>query len=78
MSAELFHLQPTLSPRLQWLAKHRLETAYDAGLANEGEREAWSCYSLDNGGGIAIGASETEAIYAYCERYGLKHWSLEP
>jgi hypothetical protein len=68
MDDELFETPQHLSPKLAWLKKHR--------LATEEANGGWRCR---NGGYTheAYGVSEDEAILAYCDVYGLKHWTLE-
>ena len=58
----------SLSPKLAWLKKHRLMTKEVAGL--------WLC---QNAGQTYSTCAETEAeaILGYCEKYSLKHWTLE-
>ncbi len=73
----LFDIPYSPSPKLAWLRKHNLETAYDSGLVDVyGEKEPWSCYKF-NSDNMTIGETEIEAILRYCEKYNLKHWSLE-
>ncbi len=64
----LFPVPESLSPKLVWLAKHRLHTKDMSGY--------WLCR---NGGWTksAKGDTEDEAIIDYCARHGLKHWTLE-
>jgi hypothetical protein len=86
MNPELFpDLPPMLSPKLEFLRKHGLATAYDYGLAQEGDPAPWGCYrnrqESDPRGiteaFIGIGADEDAAILDYCAKRGLKHWTLE-
>jgi len=76
----------SLSPKLLWLKKHGLETAFDQGWASEGSIDPWSCYKPDNAtprdwhvflGDSGFGDTEDAAICAYCAKHGLTHYTLE-
>lgn len=67
---DLFPEAKADSPKLAWLKKHRLETYHYGG------GDGWRC-SNSGRTNEALGFTEEEAILAYCEKYGLKHYSLE-
>lgn len=69
--SELFPESETTadSPKLKWLKKHKLTVLDDS-------PKGWICR---NGGWTKAvhGDTEDEAIINYCERYDVKHWTLE-
>lgn len=72
----------SLSPRLMWMKRHAVVTAFDQGLADEGNEQAWSCYRADLKGDVTaknsgVGATETEAILDFCLKHNVTHWSQE-
>lgn len=79
MTDMLFDVPECLSPKLAWLKKHGLETAFDAGWQDKSE--AWSCYPKGMKGELTphncgLGETEEEAILSFCENIGVKHYSL--
>lgn len=75
----------SLSPKLLFLKKHGLETAFDAMWDEDAEK--WSCYPRewskeyrsDEGfrQGSGFGDTEEAAICDYCAKHGLTHYTLE-
>jgi hypothetical protein len=66
----------SLSPRLQWLKRNDLVTKQQ-GYAHTVHPLSWCC---SNRATTMCGWGETEldATIDYCNRYKIKHWSLEP
>lgn len=58
-----------LSPKLAWLKRNHLETWSE-------RDDRWLCGTRGRTV-MAIGATEDEAILAYCELRGIKHWTLD-
>jgi hypothetical protein len=67
MNETLFDVPEHLSPKLQWMRASHIETVC---MGTE-----WVCrtYGYTRG---ARGQTEEEAILAYCEKFGLRHYSL--
>jgi len=67
---DLFEIPESPSPKLVWLKKHRLSLNFIE------HSQDWMCC---NAGYTwqGRGKTEDEAILDYCERHGLKHWTLE-
>lgn len=68
MSAELFDLPVSLSPRLAWLERHGLSLT-------KLENGRYQC-ALDEDN-RAQGEDQDEACVAFCLKTGLRHWNLE-
>jgi len=83
----LFDIPYSPSPKLAWLRKHNLETAYDSGLAEVyGEKEPWSCAKIgfDCRGRherfekhAGFGPTEEDAIIDFCAKNNTIHYSIE-
>lgn len=76
--SDLFPVEHTPSPRLQWLAKHGLMTKKSdlpRAFAGGADRPWICCNPAYTRKGF--GYTEEEAILDYCEVFGVKHWSVE-
>ena len=91
LAGELFTVPESLSPKLEWLRKHCLETAFDAGWTADMQESPetgetlhpYSCYRSDLKGEVnfhtaGLGATEEEAILDFCAKHPeVKHWTIE-
>lgn len=88
--SELFDIPESLSPKLKWLKEHGLETAYfpeNSDLPESPETGEtcypWICYSeLDSERynpdfKPGVGETEEDAIWNYCRKNALPHYSHE-
>ncbi len=81
MSELLFDIPETLSPKLVWMRKHGVEIFQPASewigltVPETGETvQAWVC----KGAGVSAGgATGDDAIFDWCEKSGVKHWTVE-
>lgn len=69
----------SLSPKLAWLATHRLNTRRDLlprGYIGPFNSKPWTCA---NAGRTVVGFGETEddAIWQYAQQMGLTHYKME-
>lgn len=82
-------LPESLSPKLAWLRKHGLVTEFFSEALEMDEDEfgndvfPWTCHVIKTDGStyspreIGGGRTEEEAILNYCQKAGIKHYSLE-
>lgn len=79
--SDLFTIEPSLSPRLAWMEKHRIQTKHAGfGPAVHTQWTAWrNCeiYDHPHDGNAAEGETEDEAIVALAQKLGLKLWNEE-
>lgn len=76
---ELIPIPESLSPRLAWLKAHGLRTQIDdlpRCYKGPATTQPWVCH---NGTKIDCGFGDTEAdaIFDYCQKFGVKHWLVE-
>lgn len=88
MTTELFPIPESLSPKLAWLRANGLMTHYDARLTDCPESPEtgaicypWICSKRENDpfiydGLIGVGPNEEDAIWDYCRKNDLPHYSL--
>lgn len=86
MSANLFDIPESPSPRLQWIAKHGIQTSFCKDTEMD---EPWSAWigdlfeAIETGGddpeigGYATGETEDDAIVKLAKAYGLRLWNEE-
>jgi len=85
MNEDLFPGTHSLSPKLEWLKKHKLKTWFTANLGEGEDGAPWACCKEEDAdkGDIhpdncGVGATEEEAIISYCQIARLPHFSLTP
>ena len=83
--SELFEIEPVLSPKLAWIEKHKISTAF-LPSSDDGQYWCWTggyqCGAfLSNGAPadafFAQAHSFDEAIVAHAKKRGLKLWNEE-
>lgn len=84
MNEELFQLQPTLSPRLKWIAEKQVRThehpqsdpPWSAWLPSQDYGPTWSgCYDPSQESDVGHGDTEDEAIVALALKLSIPLWN---
>lgn len=70
MTSDLFPAPYSPSPRRQWLERHNL-------VLDEPSPNEHRCRNHAHTRSVTA-PTQDEAIIAFCERYDLKHYSIEP
>jgi hypothetical protein len=72
---ELFEFPVTLSPRLAWMRLHGVDVIRSAAPQ---PGAVWFCRraGMDPTNTVGAGDTDNDAIYDWCEKTGIKHWSL--
>lgn len=74
--SDLFNIPESKSPKLTWLSKHNLATKQNDRTSVPLDPNPWTCANLARTQS-AFGVDEMEATVNYCEKFGIKHWTLE-
>jgi len=86
MTAELFDTPESLSPRLAWMRKHKLETMRNPSPKAEDGESPWVCRVIKTAESksglwwpneIAGGDTEEQACEQFAMNRGLKHWNQQ-
>jgi hypothetical protein len=70
---QLFEFPVSLSPRLAWMNLHAVEV-----FRGPPGGPAWFCrrVGMDPTNTIGGGETDNDAIFDFCEKTGIKHWSI--